>query len=351
MGWWLPAKVPQGTGRRFLFGLNAVVVAALLLMHASTTRAQTLDVSLMIGGMEKQIYLPAVLAERLGYFSNEGLNVHLLSEPAGVEATDEMLAGAVQGVVGFYDHTIDLQGLGKYTESVVQFSSVPGEAEMVSDRVPDAKTMAALKGMRLGITDLGSSTDFLTEYLLGKSGLSLDTVSLDPIGAGDILISAMKRNRIQAAMTTEPTISRLIELKLAHVMIDMRNQAGTENALGGVYPASCLYIQTSWIESHPDAVQKLANALVHALQFISRHSAEEIASHLPHDFFAGDKELYVKALEAGKAMFTPDGRMPEGGPQRVLSVLSQFNDNVRGKQIDLNRTFTNRFVDQVTLNQ
>lgn len=309
------------------------------------TRANAEDVSLMVGGIEKQIYLPVVLAQRLGYFDDEGLNVSLLSEPAGVEAADEMLAGAVQGVIGFYDHTIDLQGLGKYTESVVQFSSAPGEVEMVSNRLPNAKSIADLKGMHVGITDLGSSTDFLTEYLLTMAGLSYDTVSPDPIGAGDTLISAMKQNRIQAAMTTEPTISRLIKLNLAHVMIDLRTQAGARSALGGVYPAACLYIQASWVDSHPNTVQKLANALVRALHFISTHSAEEISDAMPPDYFAGDKALYVKALDSGKSMFTVDGRMPAGGPETVLSVLNKFSDNVRGKQIDLSRTYTNRFVD------
>jgi len=47
-----------------------------------------------------------------------------------------MLAGAVQGVIGFYDHNIDLQALGKYTESVVQLSRVPGEVELVPRSTP-----------------------------------------------------------------------------------------------------------------------------------------------------------------------------------------------------------------------
>ena len=52
------------------------------------------DVSLMVGGIEKQIYLPVTLAQQLGYFRDEGISVEILSEPAGVEAADEMLAGA-----------------------------------------------------------------------------------------------------------------------------------------------------------------------------------------------------------------------------------------------------------------
>src|SRR5437660_4439990 len=124
----------------------------------------------MVGGYEKQIYLPAKLAESLGYFKDEGLEVQLLNEGAGVDAENEMLAGAVQGVVGFYDHCVDLQTKGKYVMSVVQLSHAPGEVELVSSKYPQVKGMGDLKGKTLGVTGLGSSTNFLTQYLMVKAG-------------------------------------------------------------------------------------------------------------------------------------------------------------------------------------
>ena len=53
---------------------------------------------------------------------------------------------------------------------------------------------------------------------------------------------------------------------------------------------------------------------------------------MPKDFYVGDKEGYVKALDAGKAMFTADGVMPAGGPETVLTVLSAFKKNVQGQE-------------------
>ena len=106
-------------------------------------------------------------------------------------------------------------------------------------------------------------------------------------------------------------------------------------------------METSWAEAHKDDVQKLANAFVKTLKFINTHSAAEIADQMPKDFYVGDKEGYVKALDAGKAMFTPDGIMPEDGPKTVLAVLSTFSKNVQGKQIDLSKTYTTEFVKNV----
>ena len=304
------------------------------------------SVSLMVGGIEKQIYLPAILAEDLGYFRQEGLDVQILSEPAGVEAADEMLAGAVQGVVGFYDHNIDLQALGKYTESVVQFSRAPGEVELVAAAHPEIRSVADLKGRTIGVTGLGSSTDFLTAYLLHRSGLNISDVTTLPVGAGDTLIAAMRHDQIQAAMTTEPTVSRLLTVDKARVLVDMRTVEGTRAALGGLYPAACLYMETSWVETHRETVQKLANAFVRTMKFIATHSADQIAEYVPPAFFVGDRALYVSALAAGKEMFTADGRMPDGGPQTVLAVLSNIKPNVRDKAIDLSKTYTTEFVDK-----
>jgi NitT/TauT family transport system substrate-binding protein len=325
---------------RFAAPAAAAIIAVLSFAPAHAER-----VSIMIGGMEKQIYLPAVLAQNLGYFSAEGLDVTLLSEPAGVEAADEMLAGAVQGVIGFYDHTIDLQALGKYTESVVQLSQVPGEVEVVSTAHPEIRSVADLKGKVIGVTGLGSSTDFLTQYLLLKAGVKLSDVTPLPVGAGDTLIAALKHDQIQAAMTTEPTVSRLLASGQARVLVDMRTVAGTTAALGGIYPAACLYMETSWVTSHRAIVQKLANALVKTMRFIATHQPQEIAQLMPADFYVGHPAMYVSALADGKAMFTTDGRMPRGGPEHVLAVLSQIKPGVRDKPIDLSATYTTEFVD------
>jgi NitT/TauT family transport system substrate-binding protein len=322
--------------------LTAVALAATLMSAGSALAAD--KVTIMVGGYEKQIYLPAKLAEGLGYFKAEGLDVELLNEASGVDAENEMLAGAVQGVVGFYDHCVDLQSKGKYVESVVQFSQAPGEVELVSTKHPEIKSMADLRGKSLGVTGLGSSTNFLSQYLMVKSGVPLGEFSSLPVGAGTTFIAAMQQDKIQAGMTTEPTISRMLKTGEARVLIDMRTVEQTKAALGGTYPAASLYMSTDWVEKNKPTVQKLANAFVKTLKFIATHNGAEIADKMPKDFYVGDKEGYVKALDNGKAMFTPDGVMPAGGPETVLAVLSGFSKNVKGKTIDLSKTYTTEFV-------
>jgi NitT/TauT family transport system substrate-binding protein len=336
-----------------IFATGALLSVALTACggtSSSTSADGTDQVKIMVGGMNKQIYLPAILAKQLDLYAQNGLQVELSDEPSGVDAETQMLSGSVDGVVGFYDHNVDLQGKGKISESVVQFSQVPGEVEMVSTKAPDVQSFKDFKGKNVGVTGLGSSTNFLTKFLAVRSGLSPDDVTSVPVEAGSTFIAAMEQDKIQGGMTTEPTITALIKKGDAKVLVDMRTADGARAALGGTYPAACLYMSTSWVNSHKQAVQKLAKAYVQTLQWISTHSAAEIADKLPADYVSNNnitKDDYVKALDAGKGMFTADGVMPADGPQTVLNVLNSFDPTVKGHTIDLSKTFTTEFVKNV----
>ncbi len=320
-------------------------MAVMLLLMSSLHAYAVEKITIIVSGIDKQIYLPAKLAEQLGYLKETGLDIELLSEPAGSTAEKEMLLGAAHGVVGFYDHTIHLQARGKMVQSVVQFSQAPGEAILVSKAAAGSiKSPADFRNKTLGVTGLGSSTNYLTKYLAAKAGVRSGEFKTLPVGAGETFIAAMTQGKIDAGMTTEPTISRLISSGAASIVVDLRTVGSTEAALGGTYPAACLYMPTAWINTHPDEVQKIVTAFVKALRFIRTHSAEEITGKMPEAYYPSGKQAYIDALEASKLMFTADGVMPENGPPTVLKVMTGFDKAVQGKSINLANTFTNRFV-------
>ncbi len=323
-----------------------IVFASFFIFFSSQLFAAE-KISIVVGGIGKQIYLPAKLTEALDYFKEQGLNVELIAEQsqAGVNAENEMIAGVVQGVVGFYDHTIDLQGKGKEAMSIVQFSQAPGEVVLVSSKLADTiKSPKDFKGKTLGVTGLGSSTNFLMMYLSVKAGLKSSDVTPLAVGAGNTFIAAMKQGKIEVGMTTEPTVSTMVASGDAKILIDQRNPEGTIKSLGGLYPAACLYMSTKWINAHPEEVQKLANAFYKTMRFIDTHSASEIASLLPADYYGESKDQYIKSLAESKRMFTKDGVMPQGGPESVLKVLQAFDEAVIGKKIDLSKTYTIKYV-------
>ncbi|MFB4296620.1 ABC transporter substrate-binding protein [Actinomadura sp. NTSP31] len=335
---------------------TAAAVAALTALSLSACRdsrgggggdADGGTVKIMVGGIDKVIYLPAKLTEQLGYFKEQGLKVQLLTEPAGAQAENVLISGGVQGVVGFYDHSIQLQTKGKCVQSVVQMADVPGEAEMVAaGRAGSLTSPAGFKGKKLGVTSPGSSTDFLTRALAVRNGVKTSDYSTVKAGAGQTFISTMDNGGIDAGMTTDPTIAKLVGTGKAKVMVEMRTEEGTRRALGGLYPSSSLYMDCSYVKSNAETVQKLANAFVKTLGWIKQHKPAEIAAKMPADYAGGDAKLYEKAIGDSISMFNGDGVMKADAAENALKVLAQFSPEVSEKKggIDLSKTYTTQFV-------
>ena len=332
-------------------GLGLAVGAALAIAgcggaaSSGTSGApQAADVKLMVGGLNKQIYLPNMLTQRLGYFKDQNLNVTLIDEGSGQGSETEVVAGNVDAGSGSYNHTIELQAAGKSIQTVCQFGIAPGEAEMVdAKKAGQITSVADLKGKNLGVTDIGSGTQTLTMALLGKAGISADQAKYVAVGAGDTFIAGIQQGRIDAGMTTEPTISRLIQSGQGKVLVDLRTPASTQKALGGDYPFIGIFMRTDYVSGHKDVTQRLVNAYVKTLKWMHAHTAAQIAAQMPADYYAGNKDLYVSALQSQLQIFGTDCKMPAGGPETVLKVEENYVSSFKGKTADLSRTYTNDF--------
>ncbi|MFF7942620.1 ABC transporter substrate-binding protein [Nocardia gamkensis] len=334
--------------------LVAVAIAALLTVTGCRD-SRTIpmadgrpQITIMVGGLEKVIYLPAMLTQRLGFFERNDIDVRLLGEQSGATAETALLTGDVQGVVGFYDHTIDLQAKDQCIRSVVQMSDVPGEVELVSKADADITSVADLRGKKLGVTSLGSSTDFLTQALTGQEGMTTAEYTRVKVGAGQTFIAGMNHDGIDAGMTTDPTVAQMVNSGEARILVDMRTEAGTRAALGGLYPATSLYMNCATIDAHPDIVRKLAAAFVQTLQWIRTHTPEEIAAKMPPQYASAGKDLYVQSIRDSIGMFNGDGLMKPEGAQNVLDILGKYSKNVRPvrDRIDLSETYTTQFVEE-----
>src|SRR5438270_1806098 len=313
---------------------------------AKPAAAAPAKLSIMVGGMDKQIYLSNKLTESLGYFKDENVDVTLIDEPSGVSSETAVAAGQVELGSGSYDHTIDLQRQGKNITSVAQLLQEPGEWVMVSkQKASSIKTPADWLGANAGVTSLGSGTHTLMRAMAIKAGIQVSDVNFVQAGAGDTFIAAVKQGRIDVGITTQPTVLRLQKTGDAQVLVDLSKPETTRAALGGDYPFISLWGRTEWINSNKDTVQHVVNAYVKTQKWIASHSPQEIADQLPADYQAGDPAAYVQALTDSMGMFTKDGRMPQGGPEFILKTLSSFNPELASKQIDLSKTWDPTFVE------
>lgn len=317
---------------------------------AASTVQDPVTVTIAVSTPGNQTYLSLDIAQSLGYFAKQGLTVKVVSTTNGAQNWADLLSHQVQGVIGFYDHNIDMRAKGVSTESVIQLNQAPGMVELA--RTNEASTItspAAESGKKLGITGLGSSTEFVADYLAVHNGVQLDQLHPVNIGIGSTFVAAMQNDEVDVGLTTEPTISALLAKKAGKIIVDMRSIAGTEAALGGPYPGTALSFETSYVQRNKTTVQKMVNALSQALHFIQTHSASQITDEVPAaDYGAAGKTAYEESLANEIGMFSPTGLMPADGPQSVDRVLSAFDPSVEGHTVDLSLTYTDSFVQAVS---
>jgi NitT/TauT family transport system substrate-binding protein len=130
------------------------------------------------------------------------------------------------------------------------------------------------------------------------------------------------------------------------ILTDTRTQKDTLDVFGGEYPGGALYTRADWIAKNEKAAQALTNAIVAALKWIHSHSPEEIMAKMPAELVGPDKALYLAALKNTIPMYSASGRMDPKGAQAVLAVFSQSSPEVAKANIDLSKTYTNKYVEQ-----
>ena len=327
--------------------LLAIGVAACGSSAAGTSSAggSMPTVTMMVGGIDKQIYLPYQLAQGLGFYKKYGVNVQLSTEQAGgVGAEDAMVSGQVDLAGAWYVHTIDFQQAGKSVEDIAQLSGAPGEREMCY-KGAGITSPAQWRGKSVGVTDIGSGTDDLTLYMAARYHLTTANFSRIAAGDGDTMIAALSHHKIVCGMTTQPTVTAIEKKGVGYSAFDLASPTGVQKWLGGFWPTACVLARTDWVNSHRATAQKVVDALVATMHWIATHNAAQIAAHLPADFVSNaliTRADYISALAADKTQFLPDGMMPANGPATVLSV-EKLAGKVKGT-VNLAATYTNALV-------
>src|SRR6478609_2094334 len=313
---------------------------------ASADTSSMPTVKMMVGGIDKQIYLPYQLAQQLGYYEKYGVKMELSTEQqGGVGAEEAMASGQVDMAGAWYIHTVDFQSKGKNVIDLVQLSSAPGERIMCSPKA-NVHSAADLRGKTVGVTDLGSGTDELTQFIAAKAGVTKNDYHTIAVGAGATAIAAIQRGSADCVMTTQPTVGALESKNLAVSAIDLATSDGTKAALGGAWPAASVLAQSDWVKSHEDSAQKVVNALVDTMHWISTHSAADIADKLPSSYVQNStisKDQYVKALDTDKGQFLPDGLMPAGGPKTIFAMEQE--NGVDTSKVTFGGTFTSKYAE------
>ena len=323
----------------------AATLAALLL-SGGLALAQS-KVTLAIGGASCLCYLPTMLADSLGEFKKAGVNVEIVQFKGGSESLKAVMGGSADVVSGYFDHCVNLAAKGQHLQSFVVYDRFPGFALVVSPKhSAEIKSIKDLANKKIGVSAPGSSTDFFLKYTLSKNGVDPNSVGVIGVGLGATAVAAMEQGTIDAAIMLDPAVTLLQgKNKDLKILSDTRSQKDTLAVFGGEYPGGALYTKADWIASHEKEVQAMTNAIVSTLKWIHSHSAEEIAAKMPPELVGKDLPLYIAALKNTIPMYSTTGKMDPKGAAAVLAVFSQSSPDVAKANIDLSKTYTNKYVE------
>ena len=322
---------------------------ALLALSVTTgLAAAQIKITIAIGGGACLCYLPTVLAKQLGEYDKAGLAVELVDLKGGSDALKAVLGGSADVVSGYFDHCVNLAAKKQELQSFVVYDRYPGLVLVVSPKHNnEIKSIKDLAGKKVGVSAPGSSTDFFLKFLLKKNGVDASGVAVIGVGLGATAVAAMQQGQIDAAVMLDPAVTVLQggypDLR---ILSDTRTEKDNQAVFGGDYPGGALYSTTAWVSSHEKEVQGLTDAIVNTLKWIHSHTPEDIMAKMPPELVGKDKALYLAALKNTMPMYSETGLMDPKGAEAVLAVFSESSPEVAKANIDVTKTYTNKYVER-----
>jgi NitT/TauT family transport system substrate-binding protein len=313
--------------------IAACATLALLLTFAAQAqgRLEKPKVAIAVGGKAAFYYIPLTIAERLGYFKDEGLDVEISDFAGGSKALQAVVGGSADVVSGAWENTIDQQPRGLNLQGFVKMGRYPAiSVGIVKAKAASYKSPKDLKGMKIGVTAPGSSTNRVVQHVMVEAGLKPDDAS---------------SGEIDAVSNIDPVITMMERTGDIVVIADTRTEAGTRKVMGfSDLPAAALYAPAEFVKRNPNTVQALTNAIVRALLWLQKATPDQVADTVPQDYLLGDRPLYIASYVKFKDAISPDGLFTEEGAQNTLKFLAAFNPAIKPSAINLAQTFDNSYV-------
>ncbi|MEQ1659244.1 MAG: ABC transporter substrate-binding protein [Hylemonella sp.] len=331
---------------RRVFTAGTALAAAALAAPAlrAQNRPEKTKVAIAVGGKASFYYLPLTLAEQLGYFKAEGLEVEISDFAGGARALQAVVGGSADVVSGAYEHTINLQNKGQMFQAFVLQGRAPQIALGISNKtLPGYKSVADLKGKKIGVTAPGSSTNMMANLVLSRAGIKAGDVSFIGVGTSAGALTALRSGQIDAICNIDPVMTMLEQKGDVRIVFDTRTLKGTREVFGGPMPAACLYAPMEFLQKNPNTAQALTNAIVHGLKWLQTAGPGDIIKTVPESYLLGDRGLYLASFDKVRESIALDGVFPEEGGKTALRALASFDATLKADKIDLAKTWTNQF--------
>jgi len=292
---------------------------------------------------------PLFIAERKGYFKQEGLEVQFTSFDSAAKmiaplGTGQLEVGAGAPTAGFFNAAARNLNIKMVAD---KGSMPPGYgylALLVRKDLVDSgryKSFADLKGMKIGLPAQGTTTDGTLNEALKRGGVKWSDIEVTYLGFPQHVV-ALQNKAIDASVTTEPSVTRAEQLGVA-VRV-----AGGDEVFPNQQVAVILY-GDNFIKTQPDAARKFMRAYLKAVRDyndalvggkLAGPNANDIIGILTADTIIKDPGVY-KAIYANGC--NPDGHI---NIESVKKDLQLFRDRglIQG-DVTVEQVVDNSFVE------
>ena len=291
--------------------------------------------------------MPFTLADSLGYYKEEGVDVTMENLPSGVKALQALIGGSIDVAGLMYQQTIQMAADGQHVRAFFITSQRSMLTLVVSPATKKKiRSVADLKGALIGVVSQGAPLHQALNFYLSRKGIQPSEFTPISIGFGASSIAAIESGRVDAAGLAGGDHFRLLQRHPdLQILLDCSTAEGTQECVGGdTYAGGALSAKQAWLDKNPDAARKLARALQRTHKWIATHTPQEIRDRLPDNFRSDDVAVDLQIIRAGLSIYTIDGAMPKGAPETMKQFLDATVDKVRDTKIDLAGTWTDEYL-------
>lgn len=334
----LHPAMPSGRISRRSFA-SATVLAAAALARAplgAQTRPERPHVSIAVNNKGAMTHLPLTVAEQLGFFKAEGLEVEVFEAQPGGPAGDVTCAP--------FDRALGLVARGAAMQAFVLLGRTPAIALGASARaMPGLRAADELRGRRIGVPAIGSTAHLVAAAAMAKAGVPAAELTFVPVGGMPAAPQAVRAGQVDALCAPDPAMTLLEQRAEVRVVADTRTLKGTLEIFGGPVPGGCLYAPAEFVQKYPATCQALTYAIVHALKWLRTAGPRDMIRTVPEAYLLGDRALYLAAFEKLRESISIDGVIAPEAASAAARALSTFDPIARGERLELARAFTNEF--------
>ena len=225
-------------------------------------------------------YAPQYVAIEEGYFKDEGLDMTLITGFGADKTMTAVISGEAD--IGFMGAEASIYAYQEgATDPVVNFAQLTqraGNFLVAREEMPDFK-WEDLKGRKVLGGRKGGMPEMVFEYILKQNGLDPQKdLSIDQsIDFGATAAAFTGDNSADFTVEFEPSATALEKQGAGYVVASL----GVDS---GYVPYTSYSAKTSYMEKNPDIMQKFTNALQKGMDYVQKHTPEEIARVIEPQF-------------------------------------------------------------------